>query len=306
MAVELTVLVVSDYENPTGSSWNDVRCTLAALRAQPRFSAVECIVVENAVKASTLPSDLADERVEWVDAVTSYALKNAGARLATRSHVALLDADCVPASDWLDNAFRALDAHREVAAISGLTRYAGRTATERCLGLLSRSYVELGQAGRTRHISNNNALYRREVLLQHPLPENATAFSSSLQSHAMLAAGLELRFDPSLVVTHAFEGWAMERDIRRNLGYAVLHNRLVAVELPLAGLARLGLFSVPVFLGGRWFKSSLQCLRHGRRHGVRWREQPLALGLAAVTTALELPGMVAAVRGTSTGRTAYR
>lgn len=314
---ELSVLIVSDYEAsgtdvdfaqraPSEGSWADVRRSLSALRAQHRFDDVECLVVESARKAATLPRDLADANIAWVDRESSYALKNAGARLARGRHVLILDADCVPDPDFLDEAFRIVRAHPSTAVTSGLTLYAGNSAVERCLGLLSRSYVEVADAGPTRHISNNNAIYRRDVLLQHPLPEDATPFSSSLQSQAMLAAGEELRFDPRLVVTHAFEGWAMERDIRRNLGYAVLHNRMQRSDLPHARLSRLGLLSVPLFLGGRWAKSSWQCLLHGRRHGVHWREQSLALGLAAVTTALELPGMLAAVRAKKPGATAYR
>jgi hypothetical protein len=49
-----------------------------------------------------------------------------------------------------------------------------------------------------------------------------------------------------------------------------------------------------------------QSLRWGRYYGVRLSEQPLAFGLAGLVTALELEGMVLALRGRDVGPTAYR
>ncbi len=74
------------------------------------------------------------------------------------------------------NAMNAMNANPEASVISGKTVYARRGLGERMLSLLSRSYVDAGQAGVTRFISNNNAAWRREVFLAHPFPAGLGPF----------------------------------------------------------------------------------------------------------------------------------
>jgi hypothetical protein len=109
-----------------------------------------------------------------------------------------------------------------------------------------------------------------------------------------------------MVVVHEFEGWAMERDIRRNKGFAVVSTRLIDRKQPFAWITRLGLGAVPAILVGNTVLSLRDCLRCWRHYGLRAFELPVALALAPVVSLLEVPGVVAALRGRPLGTTAYR
>lgn len=306
----LSILVVSDYAAGEARAWDDLRATLTTVARQAEGKPVDVLVAEQDAYRASAPADLAGAcpglRLLWVDGAGSYALKNAGVAAAGAPHVAILDADCLPAPSWLDALLAALERYPQAAVISGRTRYAGGNLTERALALLSRSYVDRGVADRTRHISNNNAVYRRDVYLDHRLPEHTSPFASALQAQRILAAGGELRFEPAMAVTHAFEGWAMERDIRRQMGYATLMNRCLDRSLPHAGVLRMGWLALPVFAGGRLLKSWWQGLRYGRHYGVHWYEQPFLWGLAFVLIGMELGGMATTLRGGRIVVTAYR
>ena len=177
---------------------------------------------------------------------------------------------------------------------------------ERILGLLSRSYLDPGRTGPTRFISGNAAAFRREVYRRHPLPVSFGAFASRIQSEAFLRDGATLLFDPELMVVHDFEGWPMERDIRRNHGYSTVITRLQDDRLPYARLVRTGVIATPLIVAGKTFDSVCDCLRCFRHYNVKAYELPLALVLTIVTHFLEIPGMLAAYRGQTIGATEYR
>jgi hypothetical protein len=237
---------------------------------------------------------------------SSYELKNVGSREASAELLAMIDADCVPDPDWLRRIVTALRAHPEAAAVSGRTVYANRDLTTRLLGLLTRSYLDPGRAGRTRFVSNNNAGWRRDVRLRCPLPGQQGPFAARIQSEAVLREGGVLLFDPGIRVVHEFEGWAMEADIRRNIGYGTVLSRLHDERLPFAGLARWGPIAIPLIVAGKTLNAWADCLRCGRAYGVRWFELPAALGLAVVVQGMEIRGMWDAYRGRWVAATAYR
>lgn len=144
-------------------------------------------------------------------------------------------------------------------------------------GAASRSYLDPGRTGPTRFISNNNAAFRRSAFLTHPLPTASGPFASRRQSEAILRAGGRLLFEPGMRVVHAFEGWAMEGDIRRNVGYGTIITRLCDRSLPYAWLTRLGSASIPIFAAAKTLDSWGDCIRCARHYGVRWYELPFAL-----------------------------
>jgi hypothetical protein len=107
-------------------------------------------------------------------------------------------------------------------------------------------------------------------------------------------------------VVHAFEGWAMERDIRRNIGYATIRIRQLDPRMSWAWMARLGVVSIPLFVLARTVDSWWDSLRAGRHYGLRWFEQPIAFGLAFVVHLLEIGGMLSAFRHETINTSAYR
>lgn len=310
MKPDVSVVIVSDYAAGGAKTWTDLRRMFKALAKQDYEGAVEYLLCENENFKEKVPQDL----IEFLPAFKilpfeesgSYELKNAGMRAAQADLAVILDADCVPDPDWLRMLVSAMNANPEASVISGKTVYAGRGLGERMLSLLSRSYVDAGQAGVTRFISNNNAAWRREVFLAHPFPAGLGPFAGRMQSESIRRAGGQLLFEPRMRVVHDFEGWPMEVDIRRNCGYGTVIARLHDRALPFAWLTRLGVFSIPIFVVGKTIESWCDCLRCSEGYGIRWFEIPAVLACSLVVHALEAPGMWLALRRGAMTDTSYR
>jgi hypothetical protein len=306
----VSVVIVSDYASGETSAWDTLRATLAALARQDFEGPTEFLLSECANGEQQIPSDLTtilpSLKVIPSSASSSYELKNEGVRAASADIVALIDADCIPDPGWLRHLMDAMWGHPNVVAVSGKTVYEGRSLLERLLSLLSRSYLDPGRTKSTRFISNNNGGFRRSTYLAHPLPTDAGPFAARLQSEAILRSGGQLLFESRMRVVHDFAGWAMEGDLRRNLGYGTITTRLRDRSLQYAWLARLGFASIPLFAVGKILNSWSDCVRCGRHYGVRWYELPVALCLAIVVRVMEIPGMMSAFRGQEITETAYR
>jgi hypothetical protein len=306
----VTVVTLTDFEVGTPRAWDDLRATLRGFAEQDFDGSVEYILLENEQLKDQIPPDLTDIlpqlQVELSPLTRQYDLKSAAAQLGQADIVILLDADCRPVPGWLRALVTVMQAHPEVAVVSGKTRYSGKTFLERGCGVLGRAYVDQPRSTYTKHISNNNAAFRREVLQTHPLPADAGPFSSKLHAEAIRRDGWQLWFEPLATATHAFDGWSMEEDIRRNMGYGIITVRLMDADMPHAWMARLGYLSVPLIFFARIFESWWRTLRFYRTYGVRWYELPLVFGLAIVVHIMEIPGMVSAVRRRPITETAYR
>lgn len=307
---EISVVIVSDYAGGGKKSWNDLRGTLTALARQGSTVNVEWLLCENNACIEVMPSDLRailpNLKVVLCDSEGSYELKNAGFQAATSDIVAMLDADCVPASDWLEKTLEVMKTYPKASVISGRTVYPASGLAQRILSLLSRSYVDRGEAGPTRFISNNNSIWRRDVYLRNPLPTGIGPFAGRIQSERLLRTEHLLWFDPSIRVTHDFEGWRMERDIRRNTGYGTIIARLRDPSMPEAWLAKLGVVSISVFVAGKIFDSWRDCLRCAAAFGVKWFQIPFALLASVAVHLMEVPGMWCAYRQTGIMETQYR
>jgi glycosyltransferase involved in cell wall biosynthesis len=306
----VSVVLVSDYGSGGTRAWDDLRGTLAAVARQDYAGAVEVLLSESAEQAATIPPDLTSLlpslRVVLSPSQSSYVLKNRGVAAASADIVAMLDADCRPLPDWLSRIMAAFERHPDASVISGRTTYQGTRAGERILALLSRSYLDPGRAGTTRFISNNNAGWKRSVFLAHPLPEDAGPFAARLQSEAVLRDGGRLLFDPGIHTIHEFEGWRMEADIRRNAGFGTVITRLRDRRIPYSGLVRLGRLSIGLIAMGKTWNSWRDCVRCWRVYCRHWTELPLAMAVAPLVIALEIPGMWAAFAGRKVSATAYR
>jgi hypothetical protein len=306
----ISVIVVSDYAAGGEGEWTDLRKCLAALAAQDLPDQVEFILCESEELRGRLPDDLGailpSLKILFVPADSAYALRNAAVEAASTELVALLDADCVPRSDWLRLLFDALRTHPEAAVVSGKTTYGGTSLLVRASALLARAYLDPGSAGPTRYLAENNAGYRRSAYLAHPFPTHTGTFSAHVQAEEMRRGGCTLWFDPAIGVEHDFEGWSMELDILRSRGHGTVKTRLLVGDLSYAWLVRLGPVAIPAVAMGKIVNSWRECLRCWRSYGIRWYELPLVLAAAVGMGLLEAPGMWAAYRGTGVGETCFR
>jgi len=310
MATSVSVIIVSDYQGGDDKAWNDLRHTLRALASQDYTGPVDYLLAESAAFVAALPSDLQTLlpglRVVFFAAQSSYALKNAAAEVASGELLGVLDGDCAPAPGWLRHMVGTFQRHPGTAVVSGRTIYDSPDSKERILGLLSRGYLDTGEVGVTDGVANNNAGFTREALLAHPFFDDIGPFGGKLQSESMRRAGLQLRFEPAMLAVHAYEGWGMERDIRRNSGYATIRVRQIDPEIEYAWLCSLGAVSIPIFCGGRLLRSWLTLLRLWRHYDVPAVRLPYAFFLAAYLHCLEIPGMWPAFRRGRIAGTAYR
>ncbi len=295
-----SIVVVVDYKAGGSEAWNHLRQTLNGLARQDYREPVEFLLVE-ADDGRPVPDDLQrilpGLRVVRTPGTTSYDLKNAGAEAAASDFVVLLDADCVPAPGW----WRALIEHRrqhpEAAAISGKTQYRAEGLLPRIFALVDRSYVDCGGPGRTRAISNNNGALRRDFLLRFPLENDLGPFGSKAHAERIQAAGGELRFEPGMVVEHAYGGWPMQKTDRRRIGFAMTRYRQLNGASTHAWMFKAGVLGLPLVMAMAIAGSWKRCLKHASSYGIRWYELPAALAVAAWAHALEIPGILLALRG---------
>jgi Glycosyl transferase family 2 len=305
-----SVVIYSDYGLGGRTDWHEMKAVLAALARQDFSEPVEMILVESADRRESIPSDLTDIlpslKVIVSPATHSAALKNDGVRAASAPIVGLLPADCLPATDWLRRLVDVLRDGPGVDAVSGRTDYPGDALVVRILALLERGFLDPGGAGATWSVSYNNAAYRRALLIEHPFPDLDFACGGKGHAEAMRRAGARLYFEPRMKVVHHFEGWAFERDVRRNLGYAAIESRRREPRIAFAWVARLGYAAIPFMAVARTVYDWRVCLRAGTRYRLRWYEIPVALALAGAVRLFEIPGMIAAIRGRGIAATAFR
>lgn len=295
-----SIVVVIDHKAGGAEAWEDLRRTLEGLAQQDFREAVEFLLVE-ARDGGAVPEGLRDVlpglRIVRTAGTTSYDLKNAGAETAAADFVVLIDADCRPHPGWWRSLIEHRQRHPGAAAISGKTLYRAKGLLPRIFALIDRSYVDPGGAGRTGAISNNNAAFRREVLLRFPLQNELGPFGSKAHAEAIMAAGGELRFEPGMVVEHSYGGWTMLQHDRRHIGFAMTRYRQLNNNSRHAWMFGLGLLGLPLVvamsIAGTWKK----CLKCASSYGVQWFEVPVALAVAVPTHVMEIPGILLALRG---------
>ena len=306
----VSVVVAADHDTARHADLEDLRSCLRALAAQKVDQPVEFLLVEAEERARKLPADLIAElpglRVLGVPQDGSYERKNAAVRAARGEIVAILDADCIPVSGWLQSMIDTLQTHPQHVAVSGRTMYEGKTSSERSLSVLTRGYLDPGKEAPNRYISNNNAGILRTVWERFPLPEQEGPYAAQLQSAAILQNGGRFLFQPAMTVIHEFEGWSMERDIRCHIGWATIRIRQLNPHLRFGWLLRLGPASIPLFYIGRVIESWGTCLRVGRYYGLRLTDYPVALALTFWIHYLEIKGMWLAFRHQPVDKTKYR
>jgi hypothetical protein len=306
----VSVVTAVDFAYHGGRTVENLKATLAALAAQDFEGPLEFLLVESSDRMAQVPGEIKEILPSLVvlglPCSTSYELMNAGARAATADIVAFVDGDCVPAPDWIRRLVEALRAHPDAVGVSGLTLYHGDRFRDRIMALLSRSYVDPGRPGPTRFFCNNNGGMRRQAWLEHPLPTDAGPYGSRLQTEAIWRAGGRFEFEPRMRLVHDYEGWEMERDIRRHHGFSTVITRRLDGAMPHAWLVKLGPVAIPLIVAAKTLDSWGDCLRAAHHYRVRWYEVPLAMALSAALHLMEIPGMIQAFRGKPITRTRYR
>jgi len=306
----ISVVIVADYAPGEERGWEILRESLRAMAKQDFAEPAEFLLVEQTKFADRIPTDLAQElpglRVLLDDADSAHALKNAAAREVSSDFVAFIDADCAPDPGWLRSAVEALRAHPDASVVSGRTRYPGRRLVDRVLSLCDRAFLDAGRTRTTSTISNNNSVFRRDVMLEHPLREERSFYGGRAQAQAFERAGHRLMFEPRMSAIHYWDGWAAEIEYRRQVGYGVIGLRRVDPESRFANLIKAGPVMIPAVVGYRIARRWIEVCRAAPQYGVAWFELPVALVAAVGLHLLEIPGMWSAFRDRPFESTLYR
>lgn len=145
--------------HPTTPGLNDCLRALSNQTLDP--STYEILVVDNASEPSSVTELCADHPLVTVlhePRPGSYAARNTGAAAARGSFLAFIDADCLPAEDWVEEGLRYGQEHADLAAWTGPvdmtprssdgTAPSGAELYERVFAFPQRDYVtKLGFAG---------------------------------------------------------------------------------------------------------------------------------------------------------------
>lgn len=290
MQPSVSVIVVSDYEEDNQKFWHAERLILTALANQDFREPFEILLVENECFRDMVPPDLYEItpnlQISFSEETQSAKLKDSGVKATSSEFIAVLEADCIPSPGWLRFLVEDLRKDSSISAVSGKTFYGSSSVIERSLSLLDRGFDDLGYPGVTRYISNNGALYRRELIEQFPYPDAISPFvSARLRAESIRRAGHQFFFEPQAVMQHAIGGWEFMRDFRRNTGYADI---VLSQKLQYSAISKL--------LLKRLRKEWSDCLRLGPKY-LRWYDWPIALTLLVILRIFEIPGMLDAVRG---------
>ena len=226
-----------------------------------------------------------------------FAAKNAGAAAAAGDIVALLDADCVPADDWLEALLAPFEPG--VAAVGGRTRYAGGSWAARTFSVPDFAYVLAGAEGSASGFVINNVAFRREVLLAHPFESRIRRDGGCyLLFHQLRAEGARVLIEPRAVVEHAPDvgglGFARKHFKRGYDGVAVYRLDARGVLRGTRLLRRLGPAALLPITGRRIVADWLRLLRHRRQIGIPSLAVPYFGAVAVVTRFVELAGGLAA------------
>jgi len=306
----VSVVIVADHDTACHADLADLRRCLRALAGQKVHQPVEFLLVDTDDRAQKLPSNVIAElpglRVLAVPRDGSSERKNAAVKAAQGEIIAILDADCIPVSGWLQSLINTFRSYPQCVAVSGRTMYEGKTSIERSLSVLSRGYLDPGKEGPNQYISYNNAGILRRTWQRYPLPESEGPFASQLRSAAIMQDGGRFLFQPAMTVIHDFDGCCMERDFRCHIGWATIRVRQINPRLRYSWLLRLGRASIPFFYIGRVIESVGTCFRVGRYYGLRLTDYPVAVGLTLWIHFLEIKGMLLAFRHLQVDETSFR
>jgi glycosyltransferase involved in cell wall biosynthesis len=291
VAPEVSV-VVESYNHAEGSALERFALSLEAATELVRPHDGEVLVADSSGDAELV--DLLERRFPAVRRVDTTRLgydraKMRAAEEARSPFVVFLDGDCVPDPGWLE---RHLAALRDGAhATSGLTRYEGgfMAALE---GVMDFGFL-LPEAPRALACyASNNTGFRRELLLDAPVPDGPMRCNCYAHAQLLLRRGTPVQMTPGARVTHERQAFFAERYRR---GFDLVAACWVNPGLPETRLLRLGVLATPFFYL-REVANDLNRLRTGRRAvGIRAWQLPFAAALLPVLRLAGVPGIVRAL-----------
>ena len=155
----------------------------------------EVLIVDSGDTPSGVLQSICD-RYPWITVhqakagIGYYEAKMEGTRIATGEIILFCDSDCVYESDWLNYILSPFVNHPEINIVAGETA----TKSEGIYGLaMHLSYIFTGFSGQeelvpAREYYCNNVAFRRNFLLQYPIPADMSMYRGNCSVHARALA----------------------------------------------------------------------------------------------------------------------
>ena len=276
--------VTARYDlDPGASMAQDLAPTLLGLERQTYpADRIEAIVVVDAdvpeADAAAVARRFGFVRLARSSATNYYAAKNAGARAARGTVVALLDGDCTPAADWLERLVARLQPG--VAAVGGRTRYGSGTPLASTLAIPDFGYVLGEPSGAATGFNINNVAFPRDVLLEHPFDERLRRNGGCyFLYHQLRAAGLPVAYEEGAIVTHGVGDIRGREFLRKHFArgfdgvsvYRLDDRGVLSGSRP---FRRFGLAALVAITGRRIVLDWVRLTRHRSQIGVRAPLEP--------------------------------
>ena len=199
--------------------YNDVDLLSTCLEAlaQQTRAPDEVIVVDNAsTDASASVARSAGARIVVEPKRGIPAATSAGFDAATGDVFARIDADSVPAPDWLERLEKALESHPDASAVTGTAEFYGGNPFSRWFGrscyLASYFWAMERLLGHPPLFGSNYAI-RADAwrIVRKTAHRNRTDLHDDLDLSFQFRPGMTVRFDPTLAVSvsaRPFESWS--------------------------------------------------------------------------------------------------
>jgi glycosyltransferase involved in cell wall biosynthesis len=290
------------HEYPASEASAQVGKVLAGLRSQtyPR-DRTDIIVVLDRTNSGLLhfvQKRWPEAKTALVDDGTYYTMKNLGFDLAVGDVCALIDGDCIPAPNWLENiagAFR-----RGADVIAGKTRYRPEHRFAHTFSIFDFGHVQVDRNGKTFAFNLNNSAFRRTAVAQYRLDEGARRNGACVVFWRRLEqAGLDMVYDPGVFVGHGndFVGAGFwHKHLERGFDWFILLGTLEPGVLDAApAMRRLGPLAPPAMFAARVWFDFRRLISNRKDLDVRLYALPYYFGASILIRGIEAAGAALAM-----------
>jgi glycosyltransferase involved in cell wall biosynthesis len=290
------------HEYPAAEAMAQVGAVLSSLRSQtyPR-DRTEIIVVLDRMNPGLLQfvqQCCPEAKTALVDNGTYYTMKNHGFDIALGDICALIDGDCIPTAEWLENI--AASFGRGADVVVGKTRYRPEHRFAHTFSIFDFGHVQADPNGKAFAFNLNNVSFRRSAISGFRLDEGARRNGACFVFWRRLSrAGLDMVYEPGALVGHGndFVGAGFwHKHLERGFDwFTLLRSEEPGLLEAAPAMRRLGpLAPAAMFAARVWF--DLRRLISNRQDlGVRLYAVPYYFGASIVIRGIEAAGAALAL-----------
>ncbi len=191
--------IVYETENLSSVELDNVYRSLASLATQdiPLEQANEFLVIDGGNAPAGVIADLCSKypwiTVERFPRISYYAAKMQGACLVTGEIVVYCDSDCIYVKNWLASILNAFASSSDVDVVAGETSTPIKNPYDLAIAMhyFFPRFSSKSQLYKSDNYYMNNVAFRRDFLLQNPLPNNLPLYRGSCTMHSYALSKLK-------------------------------------------------------------------------------------------------------------------